>query len=96
MRNLGVIYDMKRRRRRLSRLYSGFFAGKRVFWAVAAIQSGHAGDIRSQVVAVRRAAPTRANSRSDWRGGSRLRVSRRFPGHRTGSLPDQVQEGLSL
>ena len=51
MRSLGVICDMKRRRRRLGGLYSGFFAKKRVSRVIVAIHFGQRGDIRSQVVA---------------------------------------------
>ena len=84
MRDLGVICDMKRRRRHLEGLYSGFFAKKRVSRVIVAILFAQRGDIRSQVVtfppggASRPFRPNRRLQRSVWS---------HFPGRRTGYRP---------
>jgi hypothetical protein len=70
MRSLGVICDMKRRRRRLGALYSGFFAKKRVSRVIVAIESGQSGDIRSQVVAFPPGGADESQIGSDRFGGA--------------------------
>jgi hypothetical protein len=74
MRSLSVICDMKRRRRRLGRLYSGFFAKKRVSRVIVAIDSGQSGDIRSQVVAFPPGGVDESQIGSDRIGGVSLLV----------------------